>query len=144
MTEVGEIYVSSLQRFRHQKFQATFGYTHSLMCTPFYVFHLCMCTYTLCNSSLEKKTSFILDAWSCWPYVCMDYMFECMWTHTYKHIHTHLQTATGICTCTLTHTHLPHTDTVVFKFYCSSIPVSLIKLTIPLHLSTVTSFSNTS
>ena len=144
MTEVVEIYVSSLSRFRHLKFQVTFRYTHTHTCTPFYMFHLCMRIYAWYNSSLEKKTSFILNEWSFWPYVYMDYMFECMWAHTYKYIHTHLQTATGICTYTLTHTHLPHTDIVVFKFYRSSIPVSLIKLTISLYLSIVTSFSNTS
>ena len=106
-------------------------YVYTYMCTLCYMFHLRMCIYTWCNSNLEKKSYFIHnDEWGCCPYICMDYMFECAWTHTstntstytYKQLQRHIYA--GICTGTLTHTHLPHTHFVVLKFYCSSIPIS--------------------
>ena len=95
---------------------------------------------------LERKASFTLIDLSCCPYAWM----LCLNVRGLTHPHIHPYTLTysyrqiHASAYALTYTHLPHTHIAIFKFYCSSILVSLIKLTISLYLSTVKSFSNTS
>ena len=95
---------------------------------------------------LERKASFTLIDLSCCPYAWMLCLNVLGLTHPHIHPYTLTYSYRQIhaSVYTLTYTHLPHTHITIFKFYYSSIPVSLIKLTVSLYFSTVWSFLNTS
>ena len=92
-----------------------------------------MCVYVYTHGAgKERLLLLLMSEAATHTYVWIICLNVCRLTHPHIHPYTltysYRQIHASAYIGTLTYTHLPHTHIAIFKFHCSSIPDSLIKL----------------